>query len=527
MRSRDTRELLLGALVLVAGLSAFLNGLGGTFVFDDHVWIVEHPAIRSLRTSVLYSSRPLVGLSLYFNHAAGGLAPAGYHAVNIAIHLAAGFVLFLLGLRTLALRGNWEGIRPAILSASAAMIWIVHPLNTESVTYVIQRSESLMGLFYLLTMLCFVVGVHSPRRWHAMSVCFCALGMACKPVMVTAPLAVLLYDRFFVSGSIVRALRERKTFYALLGCTWLVPVVLLSAPHESSTSAGLGAGLLSPLRYLASQPAVIVHYLGLTAWPVRLCLDYGWSGPASFAEIAWPAAALSLALAATIVAARRKIPAAYAAVWFFLTLAPGSSIVPLADLAAEHRMYLPLIGVVFLFVLGAESVMRTLTRAATRGEGRATFPSFALAIGITLVLAVRTAKRNEDYHSRERMWSSVLDARPENPRAAFGMGTALLARGDYAGAAQHFRRVLEGIPDAETASRRDLSTVYAMVHNNLGAIHYMQGRLVPAEVHFREALKVSSRYPDAQRNLARVLERAGERQENGPAERGRSLRSVE
>jgi len=509
-KSQGRRNALLGALVLAAGFSAFVNSLGGGFVFDDHAWIVENPAIRSLQTAMLYSSRPLVGLSLYLNHAAGGLDPAGYHAVNIAIHLAAGFVLFLLGLRTLALSGMGEGRRPALLAASAAMIWIVHPLNTESVTYVIQRSESLMGLFYLLTLLCFSLGVRSARRWHTMAVCFCALGMASKPVMVTAPLAVLLYDRMFVSGSVTRAIRERRTLYLLLASTWLVPVVLLSAPHESSTSAGFGAGLLSPLRYLVSQPGVIVQYLRLAAWPARLCLDYGWSETVSATEFALSASAVLLALAATIAAVRRKSAVAFAAAWFFLALAPSSSIVPVADLAAEHRMYLPLIGVVFLAVAGADCALRALAGKAFRREGRASMALFALAIAVTCALAVRTAKRNEDYGSRERMWRSVLDVRPENARAGFGIGTALLARGDYAGAERHFRRVLEGIPDAETASRRDLSTLYAMVHNNLGAIHYMQGRLSPAETHFREALNVSSQYRDAQRNLARVLDRAGE-----------------
>ncbi|NQT93994.1 MAG: tetratricopeptide repeat protein [Lentisphaerae bacterium] len=516
VKSGNTRILLFGMLVLAAGLSAFVNGLDGTFVFDDHVWIVENPAIRALRSSVLYSSRPIVGFTLYLNYAAGGLNPAGYHAVNIGIHLAAGLALFLLVLRTLELSGMGEGRRREWLAVSVAVIWVVHPLNTESVTYVIQRSESLMGLLYLLTLLCFAAGIRNSGRWHSVALCTCAIGMACKPVMVTAPLAVLLYDRFFVSGSVMRAIRGRGAFYLLLACTWLVPLALLSAPHESSTSAGFGAGLVSPARYLAAQPAVIVHYLRIAFWPKELCLDYGWSGAGSVGAILFPSIALALALSATCVEGWRRSAAAYAAAWFFLTLLPTSSVIPIADLAAEHRMYLPLAGIVALSVLGAERFLRGAGTRRGWKVGVSTALLFVLVLGVTIALGRRTTRRNEDYGSRESMWHSVLLVRPGNPRAGFGMGTALLARGDYAGAERHYIAVLEGIPDAKTALRQDQSTVYAMLHNNFGALRYSQGRFAAAERHFREALAVSPTYRDAQRNLGRVLTRKSEQTKKRP-----------
>ena len=169
----------------------------------------------------------------------------GYHVVNLAIHILGALVLYGVVRRTLlcaSLRQRY-GDEARWLALAVALIWVVHPLQTESVTYLIQRTESLMGLFFLLTLYCVIRGSTSSGRrgWYAAAVVCCALGMGSKEVMVVAPLTVLLYDRAFLSGSFREALRARAALYAgLFGC-WLVLVGLVASTSHSLTA---GFGLL-------------------------------------------------------------------------------------------------------------------------------------------------------------------------------------------------------------------------------------------------------------------------------------------
>jgi len=531
----------LPALVVLAGILAFASSFRGTFLFDDHISILNNLNIRRLGTCMLHTTRPLVGLTLFLNLAAGGFDPAGYHLFNLAVHLLASLVLYGAVRRTLSLAGwGTDDAARAILAACAAAIWVVHPLQTESVTYIIQRSESMMGLFYLLTMYCAIrgferhpdpaSGIRHPasrtpnflrtrwvRRtqraafWHMLAVIACSLGMVSKPVMVTAPLMVLLYDRLFVSRSFANALRARRSFYVLLAMTWIVPAAILSVPHESSTSAGYGARIVSPVAYLLTQPGVIFHYLGLVFRPGPLCLDYAWPPAASFGEVAGPVAIIAALLGLTVALAVRRKPLSFTGIWFFLVLASTSSIVPVADYAVEHRMYLPLAGPVVLLLAGAYGGWQRV---------RERLPSVprpsVLILGGTLVVVAAlvpvTAARNRDYRSQKRMWESVLEVRPDNVRAHLGIGAAALGEGGVDEARRRFDTIISRVPDLDTAARMGLRTEYALTRNNLGVLCEREGRYEEAESHFREALRVSSEYGDARRNLAIVLRK----KENSP-----------
>jgi len=193
----------------------------GVFIFDDYIWIVDNENIKSFWTSLLYSSRPLTGLTLHFNYLVGGLKAADYHAFNLLVHIASVLLLFGLLCRTSGLPGLKDkiGHDAKLLAGIVSLIWGIHPIQTESVTYIVQRSESLMGMFYLLTLYCFVRGLtlqNNNNRWFLWGIISCSLGMLCKPVMVTAPLVVILYDRTFISGSLSEAFKEHKREYLLL-----------------------------------------------------------------------------------------------------------------------------------------------------------------------------------------------------------------------------------------------------------------------------------------------------------------------
>src|SRR5262245_19578750 len=230
-----TRNLVRAALLVLAGLLTYAASVSGPFIFDDAGAIVENTQIRELRPAVALAprresptaGRPIVNLSFAINYAIGGLSVTGYHVTNIALHLLCGLVLFGLVRHTLALSATARSLRHRAddLAFAVALLWVVHPLNSEVVDYLTQRTESMMALFYLLTVYGAIRAAAGPteagrsvlrydRLWSVAAVVCCALGMASKESMVTAPVVVLLYDRIFLYDSIKRAFRERWLLYA-------------------------------------------------------------------------------------------------------------------------------------------------------------------------------------------------------------------------------------------------------------------------------------------------------------------------
>ena len=290
---------LAAGLIVLATLAAYANSFQGVFVFDDQPSIVDNPTIRHLWPiwRVLFppshgetvSGRPLLNLTFAVNYALGGLNPWGYHAVNLAIHVLAALPLFGILCRTLRLPPLRDRFgRSATLPALAiSLLWAVHPLQTESVTYVAQRAESLCGLFYLLTLYCFIRGatidpasrsaVRRPPLWYSAAIFSCLLGMATKEVMATAPLMVLLFDRTFLAGSFAQALRRRWGLYLGLAATLggLAYLVVATPAGRGGTAGFATPEALGAWEYIRSQPAAILHYLRLAVWPHPLCIDYG------------------------------------------------------------------------------------------------------------------------------------------------------------------------------------------------------------------------------------------------------------
>ena len=261
------------------------------------------------------------------------------------------------------------------LALAIAIIWAVHPLQTASVTYVIQRAESLFGLFYLLTLYCFVRGVDSPRAvlWYAGSVAACLLGMASKEVMVSAPLMVLFYDRAFVGGSFREALRRRYGLYLALAGTWLLLGFMVAWSGTRGNSSGFGIGV-GCWEYLCTQFGAILNYLKLCVWPCPLVFDYGNYIAENVLEIAVCGVVVVLAGLATVVALWRWPKVGFLGVWFFAIFAPTTSFIPELQTVAEHRMYLPLAAVVTgLVVAGCLVGRRLVQRGEFPRSGRASW----------------------------------------------------------------------------------------------------------------------------------------------------------
>ncbi len=500
------RWLLLG--ILLAGVLTYHNSFAGVFIFDDLSSIVQNPRIQSLWTTPthLLTHRPVVELSFALNYALGELNPWGYHVVNLAIHLLAGMALCGIVRRTLNTSRLVErfGQTSHWYAWVVSVLWMVHPLQTQSVTYIVQRGESAMGLFYLLTVYCVLCGSSSsrPRWWYITAVAACALGMGSMAVMVTAPIMVLLFDRMFLSQSLQELFRKRGFLYGGLAATWLILLATGQAqavldPGLSRSTAGLGYKGISPLAYAMNQPAVILHYIRLSFWPRPLCLDYAWPSANGVSEIILPAMVVIGLLLGTAWCLIRHPALGFLGVWFFVILSPTSSILPVKDLAVEHRMYLPLAALITLAnVVGGRLLSRAYAAigllSTTVMWSNATVVSAA-----SVLLACGSIERNRDYHSAYAMWSDVAAKRPNNPRAQTMVGKAMADLDRDEEAMAHYQRALELDPTRYVA------------YNNIGNLYVKKGNDSLAIPYYRKSLRHNSRYDTARTNLGYALIRAG------------------
>ena len=427
------------AVLAVLGVIVYSNSFSAPLVFDWEIVARNFSAGKIWPWQLaIGQNRPVGFLSFALNYVAQGDRVWSYHAVNLAIHVAAAWVLYAIVCHTLSRPPLAQRYHAAAgrLALAAAAIWLVHPLQTESVTYIYQRLESLMSLFYLLTLYCFIRGQQSsrPAAWYAASAIACALGMGTKEVMVSAPLAVLWYDRALVASSFQEILRRRWKYYAALAGTWgILAGLMLNVTHYEHSGVLIVQGV-TPLDYALTQPGVLLHYLKLCFWPSELCIDYAWPLAKSFGQIVPPGLALVALLAATLWCLFRRPALGFLAGSFFLILGPTSSIAPLADLAVEHRMYLPLAAVVVLVVVFRYEAWlllaaRFFPAARTPSKLRA-FLAMAILLPIVAALGARTMLRNEDYGSAHRLWEETVRTAPKKARAHSNLAAPSTTKGD-------------------------------------------------------------------------------------------------
>ncbi|MBM3853623.1 MAG: tetratricopeptide repeat protein, partial [Verrucomicrobia bacterium] len=545
------------AILVAAGLAAYAGSFSGPFVLDDPSSITANPTIRRLwppwdvlatpRANVTVQGRPVLNLSFALNHAVSGYEVWSYHALNLAIHLLAGLALFGLVRRTLAVSAAcaWiggaagpaavlpegRGRTASALGLAVALLWTVHPLQTESVTYVVQRAESLMGLFYLLTLYCFVRYAEGgaaarPSGWHAGAVLAGLAGMATKEVMVTAPVMIVLYDRTFFAGSFRAAWLQRRAFHLSLAATWLLLLVCLQRGGGNRGGAiGLGSGV-AWWDYGLTQFEAIGRYVLLSFWPHPLVFEYGAFAVKRAADVL-PWAALVVPLAAgTLRALWRRPAAGFAGAWFFGILAPTSLVPGTSQMIVEHRVYLPLAGLLALSVCGGYAL-------AVRWGGARPAPGrvAALALLLASALGALTASRNATYRTALGLWTETVALRPHNPLAHHLLAEELARVGRHEEALVHRQRAARLDPgfalaqerlgelllrlgrpaEAETPLRAALRLRpdFADAHNTLGALLAGKGRVDEAKAHVEKALALQPDFAEAHYNLANLLAQQG------------------
>ncbi len=519
--------MLAAGLIVLATVVAFSSSFAGSFVFDDNSSISKNPTIRQLwpiwnalcppNSGVTVSGRPLLNLSLAINYAMSGYEVWSYHATNLAIHLLAALLLFGIVRRTFLLptmRDRW-GTAATPLAFVIALLWAIHPLQTESVTYIVQRTESLMGMFYLLTLYCFIRGasvegagvrgqgsapdIHPssfilpPVAWYVGSVLACLSGMATKEVIVSAPLIVLLYDRTFCAGSFREACRRRYGFYLALAATWSLLGSLVVLTGNRGGTAGFSTSV-GPAAYLGTQFGAIVHYLRLCVWPHPLLFDYGTATAQCMSAIMPYATIIGLLGVATVVALWRWPKVGFLGAWFFAILAPTSSVIPVAtQVVAEHRMYLPSVAVVTGLAAAGWVVSRRLVRRGNLALLTSQIIGGFLIMFASVIFGILTFHRNKDYWSQLSIWEDTAAKMPGNDRAHFNLGDCLVECGRFDEAITQYRKTLEIKPD------------YLAACYNLGIALVRKGQLDEAISYYRQALEIDPKFATAYNNLGNAL----------------------
>jgi tetratricopeptide (TPR) repeat protein len=507
--------LLSSAIIVVTIGVAYSNSFTGTWVLDDKYTILENPHKSPLWPpwNALWgpkdtpsAGRPIVSLSFALNYALGGEKVWGYHLFNLGVHILA--ALFLFGVIRLTLAYSdvpkYLQQRSILLALVCTLIWALHPLQTGSVTYISQRAESLMGLFYLLTLYCAVRGFREGRRrfWFAGAIAACVLGGLSKEVAATAPVIVLLYDRAFVSQNLKDSIKNHWPLYLGMIATWLITVGILFAGTRARTTgfhfADRGLGVLN---YLGTQCNAIVMYLKLTFWPHPLVLDYGdvdggYPIVRIFSECTWSASLLFILASAGLFLLWKKPKWGFLVAWFILILSPSSSFIPIAsELVAEHRMYLSLASVIvfvvaWVFILGKKFLLRfTLSPGWVSGLGA------SLIIAIVATLATVTFLHNQKYQCESAILTASVKEYPNNQRAQYNAGTALAAEKKYE----------ESIPYFEAALRLKLNERHLDARNNLALSLIRLGRYEEAYRHISFLLKYRPDRSDVLLTMGTIL----------------------
>jgi Flp pilus assembly protein TadD len=486
------------ALLAAAVWGVYGRRLDAPFIADDWLAVVTNDSIRRLTPlfgdaavrgplnpdiDLPVTARPLTNLSFALNYRAGGLDPRGYRVVNIALHTLAAWLLWAIARRAIR-RGAADGAcahAADLLATAITLLWAVHPLLTEAVFYVTQRSELLVGVSYLATLYASLrhwdaATPPARRAWLAAAALACFTGAACKEVIVTAPAVVLLLHLTLYRD---RPPASSWPLYAALLPSWVLLLALQwDAPHRMSSGFGLGVSLAD---WWLTQAGVLLMYLRLAVypWPLVVLYDLPWADPPA---VAWAhaAAVAALALAALGLVVRRHW-AGLLLGGALVILSPTHVVPMITEVAAERRMYLPLAALAALAVLAVHALLRrAAARPATDAPpGRApAVVACALSAALAAVYAAASIGRIAAFAEPLALWTEVAAAQPRNARAQHNAAVELAMAGRLDEAVARFRLAIAARPE------------FAQSHHGLGMALLHTGALAEGIAHLEIAARL-------------------------------------
>jgi tetratricopeptide (TPR) repeat protein len=510
----------LSGFLLLAVLASLIysNTFSAPFVFDDINNIVENPRIKDLKNFLDFSGTRYIGfLSFALNYYFNGLELFGYHLVNLAIHTINAFLVYLfvrLILRTPLVEQN-EPVgtdRASWIPLATALLFVAHPIQTQAVTYIVQRFASLATLFYLLATVSYLKWKfimtsekHHPL-WYTTALVSTVLAMKTKEISFTLPIVIVLIEVIFFRAGI----KKWSSLAPFLLTLLIIPLSRIDAVGEAEARFAQETAEISRKDYLLTQFRVIVTYIRLLLIPANQNLDYDYSISHSFIE---PSVFLSffslfvLLGSAVYFLFLSRSPLvnarlwAFGVLWFFLSLSVESSIIPIRDVIFEHRLYLSSPGFFLSYVI---TILSVLQRLGFRGrerkpmlyfsESRLFILFFSFVISLLSITAYR---RNLIWSDSLSLWGDVVKKAPSKARAHNNLGEALDKLGRVEEAAAHYSKSIELNPEYETA------------HYNLGTLLEKQEKFDEAIAHYSRTLLINSSFGKAHNNLGVVLQKQG------------------
>ena len=494
-------------VITVVTALVYSNTLQSPFTFDDQPIISENSHIRlhEISANKIFNllkksgNRPVPMLSFALNYYIGGYSPFGYHVVNITIHAITGilFFFFIQATAGLYVKNNEEreplfSLPITIISIFTALLWVVHPVNTQSVTYIVQRMNSLSTMFCMLSFVLYIGGRSSAGRKKNLALIAAVfswmLALGSKENAAILPLLVLLYEWYFFQNLSKEWLNNHLKYFltALVLFGVLAFAFLGTDPIEKlKTLRDFSDGNFTFTERVLTQLRVIVYYISLFFYPnpSRLNLDYDF--PLSYSMIN-PSTTLFSAIAIVgfiiigVLTAKNNRMLSFCIFWFFITLVIESSIIPLA-IIFEHRTYMPFMGIALLTVF-------LIDRYARMNWVKILLCCILISIG-----AVWTYQRNAIWKDPVTLWQDTVNKSPEKARPRFTLGAAYAADDDYQKAMEQYKIALKLDPD------------YGEVHNNIGNLLAKEGRFEEAEIEYRLSLQKRPDDYKIHNNIANLL----------------------
>ncbi|OGL44834.1 MAG: hypothetical protein A2W05_09140, partial [Candidatus Schekmanbacteria bacterium RBG_16_38_10] len=505
-------------LIGILGFIVYSNTFNVPFIFDDEFSITRNPVIRNLDNFFFkqegYSDNPgrYIGfLTFAINYKLGGLNVAGYHIFNLLVHIVNTilvYIMIILTFRTPNMKDSCLIPFSDLIAIFAAVLFVAHPIQTQAVTYTVQRFASLATMFYLFAIVLYArmrifqeSGKLSSKKVFMLfflSLAMIVLAMKTKEIAFTLPIIITLYEFFFFRS----AIRKRITFLTPVILTLLIiPVGILNVHKPVGTiisdvsEMANAQASISRVDYLLTQFSVIITYIRLLFFPVNQTLDYDYP---VYHSLFTPRVFISFLVLLCLfcisifllIRSRRGSDSgnriiAFGMLWFFVTLSVESSVIPIADVIYEHRVYLPSIGFFVALVTFLILVKNSLEKRGLRA-GYVIVPTLVMAV---LTFSIAAYARNNIWKDDIRFWEDVVKKSPFKARTHSNLGVVY-------GRKKLFE---EAIKEFQTAIRLD--SFYPVAHYNLGNIYGKQGRFEEAIEELKTAIKLSPEYAVPHQNL--------------------------
>ncbi len=474
-------------LLCCLGIVIYSNSLNNSFHFDDVSSIVKNLNIKNLSKLRLiwdfWPTRFITYLSLAFNYHLHQLRVFGYHLFNLAIHLCTTILVWwftLLTFATPAMKNDKITKHTNLIAFLVAAMFVSHPIQTQAVTYIVQRATSLAALFYLLSLCLYIKSraleiekndsKQSHNFYYLASLIAASVGMFTKEIIITLPLAIVVYELCFLKMRAGLNWRKILPFFII---SLTIPLTMLVTKSVNfgemrRVSEYSYSPNISPWSYLLTQFRVIITYLRLLFIPLNQNLDYDYPiaktllEPATFVSFLFLVVILIIAI--RIFYRYRLV--SFAIFWFFLILLLESSIFPIQDVIFEHRLYLPMLGYSIFLI----SVMYYLFKNRNIG--------IIILILITSGYAILTYGRNFAWQDDLILCKDILRKSPRKPRSYVHLGNAYTQKKMYSQAIDSLIKAIEIAPN------------YSDAYYNLGAVYYEKGDFDKAIFYLSKAIQI-------------------------------------